>query len=62
MYRIVFTCHSSKEFEVSEPLLVMLQGSIGNADSRRKVRGLNDVVVAGARRSKAAAHPLPLAP
>ena len=44
MYRIVFSCHSSKEFEVSEPLLVMLQGSIGDADGRRKVRGLNGVV------------------
>nr|XP_040245018.1 uncharacterized protein LOC109748479 [Aegilops tauschii subsp. strangulata] len=62
MYRIVFSCHSSEESEVFGPLLVMLQGSVGDADGRRKVCGLNGVVAAGARRSKAVARHLPLAP
>ena len=48
MHRIIFPCHSSEESEVSEPLLVMLQGSGGDADGRREVRGLDDVGRAGA--------------
>ena len=40
----LFSCHSSEESEVSEPLFVMLQGSGGDDDSRREVRGLDGVV------------------
>ena len=47
MYRIVFSCHSSEESEVSEPLFVMLQGSGSDDDGRREVRGLDGVVAAG---------------
>lgn len=50
MYRIVFPCHSSEESKVSEPLLVMLQGSGGDVDGRREVRGLDGVVDADVRR------------
>ena len=42
MHRIIFPCHSSQESEVSEPLLVMLQGSGGDADGRREVQGVED--------------------
>ncbi|XP_073354677.1 mediator of RNA polymerase II transcription subunit 15a isoform X1 [Aegilops tauschii subsp. strangulata] len=38
------------------------QGSGGNADGRREVRGLDGVVAADVRRGQAAAHHLPLAP
>jgi hypothetical protein len=62
MHRIIFSCHSSEESEVSEPLLVMLQGSGGDADGRREVRGLDGVVAADVRRGEAAARHLPLAP
>ena len=46
MYRIVFSCHSSEESEVSEPLFVMLQGSGSDDDGRREVRGLDGVLAA----------------
>jgi len=59
MYRIVFSCHSSEESEVSEPLFVMLQGSRSDDDGRREVRGLDSVVAADVQRSEAAAHSLP---
>jgi len=62
MYHIVFPCHSSEESEVYEPMLVMLQGSGGDADGRREVRGLDGVVAADVQRGEAAARPLPLAP
>ena len=62
MYRIVFSCHSSEESEVSEPLFVMLQGSGGDDDGRREVRGLDGAVAADVQRSEAAARSLPLSP
>ena len=40
----------------------MLQGSGGDADGRREVRGLDGVVAADVRRGEAAARHLPLAP
>ena len=61
MHCIIFPCHSSEESEVSEPLLVMLQGSGGDADYRREVRGLHGVMAADVRRGKAAARHLPMA-
>ena len=62
MYRIVFSCHSSEESEVSEPLFVMLQGSGSHDDGRLEVRGLDGVMAADVQRSEAAARSLPLAP
>ena len=62
MHRIIFPCHSSQVSEVSEPLLVMLQGSGGDADGRREVHGLDGVMAADVRRGEAAARHLPLAP
>ena len=62
IYRIVFSCHSSKESEVSEPLFVMLQGSGSDVDGHREVRGLDGVVAADVQRSEAAARSLPLSP
>ena len=61
MYHIVFSCHSSEESEVFEPLLVMLQGSGGDDDSR-EVRGLDGVVAADVWRGEADARPLSPAP
>ena len=61
MHHIIFPCHSSEESEVSEPLLVMLQGSGGDADYRQEVRGLDGFMVADVRRGEAAARHLPLA-
>ena len=62
MYRIVFSCHSSEESEVSEPLFVMLQGSGSDDDGRREVRGLDGVVAADVQRSEASVCSLPLSP
>ena len=53
---------SSIESEVFEPLLVMLQGSGGDVDGRREVRGPDGVVAADVWRGEADARPLSPAP